>query len=139
MLYAILLSSFVPAALLVEAAFLEIDQGTLNGTILQSRSGDYFHAFYGIPYAQPPVGELRFEVSIKYHLIEGHSHSLLTLVFSLQPPQAPPPSWLGVREATEEPAVCPQFDFFVTKSFVGSEDCLSLQVFTRDVSATTCE
>lgn len=56
----ILLSCFLPAT--INALIVEIDQGAVNGTVLRSRNGDYVNAFYGIPYAQPPVGGLRFEV-----------------------------------------------------------------------------
>ena len=34
-------------------------QGLLNGTTFESRKGRNITAFIGIPYAQPPVGELR--------------------------------------------------------------------------------
>lgn len=37
-------------------------QGTLIGTYYTSRYGRNFAAFQGIPYAQPPIGDLRFKV-----------------------------------------------------------------------------
>lgn len=45
-----------------DAEVIQIDQGFINGTVLKSRGGISFHAFYGLPYAAPPVGSLRFEV-----------------------------------------------------------------------------
>jgi hypothetical protein len=39
-----------------------IEQGELEGTTLTSRNGRTFVAFQGIPYAEPPVGNLRFKV-----------------------------------------------------------------------------
>jgi len=41
---------------------LNTSQGALQGTIEKSRADRQFFAFYGIPYAEPPLGELRFEV-----------------------------------------------------------------------------
>lgn len=41
---------------------VQIKNGTLEGTVMKSRNGREFWAFRGIPYAKPPVGELRFEV-----------------------------------------------------------------------------
>jgi carboxylesterase type B len=37
-------------------------QGILRGTYLHSRHGRMFSAFQGVPYAHPPVGDLRFQV-----------------------------------------------------------------------------
>lgn len=49
--------------ILVNAAVVTIEQGTLSGTYLEARNGEKFNAFYGIPFAQPPVGNLRFKVN----------------------------------------------------------------------------
>ena len=43
---------------------VQIKNGTLEGTIMKSRKGREFVGFRGIPYAQPPLGALRFEVRI---------------------------------------------------------------------------
>ena len=40
-----------------------MSEGTLVGIVEESFSGDSYNAFRGIPYAKPPVGELRFRVS----------------------------------------------------------------------------
>lgn len=58
-------------------------------------------AFKGIPYAQPPVGPLRW-----------------------RPPQPPQP-WQGVRVADQFGAICPQL---AGSDVVGAEDCLTLNV-----------
>jgi len=60
-------------------------------------------AFRGIPYAAPPVGDLRWK-----------------------PPVAAP-AWSGVRDASSFGNICPQFDF--SSNFQGNEDCLTLNVF----------
>jgi hypothetical protein len=41
-----------------------ISQGDMRGIKMRSRSGRSFYAFLGIPYATPPVGALRFKVSL---------------------------------------------------------------------------
>lgn len=41
---------------------VKITEGTLKGQILNSRDGRPYYSFTGIPYAKPPIGNLRFEV-----------------------------------------------------------------------------
>ncbi len=66
-------------------------------------------AFYGIPYAKPPTGALRFA------------------------PPEPAEPWAGVRQAHEIGFAAPQTEHFV-QGFAASgpqdEDCLNLNVFT---------
>ena len=76
--------------------------------------------FKGVPYAKPPVGELRFHAPVE-----------------MDP-------WEGVREAKEFRAVCPQLgqepgtmysiEFYENPDFMPahSEDCLYLNVWTPD-------
>lgn len=43
---------------------VEVKQGLLEGQIKESiLTGKEYCSFLGIPYAKPPVGELRFQVS----------------------------------------------------------------------------
>ena len=81
-------------------------QGTVRGSQGRARSGPAYQQFLGVPYAAPPVMGLRFR----------------------RP--APPLAWEGVREATEQPAPCLQHP--PGGALLGSEDCLYLNVFTRD-------
>lgn len=46
-----------------ESVFVDTLEGALRGFKDVSRDGRPFYEFRGIPYATPPVGELRFEVS----------------------------------------------------------------------------
>ncbi|CAH1958123.1 unnamed protein product [Acanthoscelides obtectus] len=75
--------------------------GKINGTTTTSRLGRTIYSFRGIRYAEPPIGELRF-----------------------QPPKPKSP-WKDVYDATEDGPVCPQ----PTES-PQSEDCLILNVYT---------
>ena len=63
---------------------LEAKQGQLQGVVQTSRNGEEYHAFLGIPYAQPPVDELRWE----------------------RP--NPAPKWEGLWNATRNPSLCMQ-------------------------------
>lgn len=38
--------------------------GKIKGQILTSRDGRPYYSYTGIPYAKPPVGELRFKVRL---------------------------------------------------------------------------
>ncbi|KAI4466377.1 carboxylic ester hydrolase [Holotrichia oblita] len=82
--------------------------GDVRGTVFKSRKGKAFAAFRGIPYAQPPVGDLRFK------------------------PPKEIDKWKGVRNATEDAPICIQQDFLFHKDpqIEGSEDCLYLNVYT---------
>lgn len=51
--------------------FLDMDQpivetynGKVQGFVSKHFNGDKFYSFLGIPYAKPPVGNLRFKVII---------------------------------------------------------------------------
>lgn len=41
---------------------VKTSNGLVRGSIAISRDGKIFHQFLGIPYATPPLGDLRFEV-----------------------------------------------------------------------------
>jgi para-nitrobenzyl esterase len=75
-----------------------------SGQIVGERAGDV-HVFRGIPYAAPPVGDLRW-----------------------QPPQPPRP-WTGVRDALAFGAPAPQNPVYFARE-AQSEDCLFLNVWT---------
>ncbi|XP_015119024.1 uncharacterized protein LOC107042478 isoform X2 [Diachasma alloeum] len=83
---------------------IETDLGTLQGVFEENINGGTYVAFKGIPYALPPVGDLRFRDPV---------------------PNVP---WTGIRDATEFGEVCCQYDSG-TGRCIGSEDCLYLNVY----------
>nr|ARM65397.1 putative antennal esterase CXE26 [Ectropis obliqua] len=87
---------------------VRVTQGILKGAICEG-IGKYV-AFKGIPYAKPPVGNLRFKAP------------------------EPPEAWEGERDATEHGPVCPQYNERMNRIDAGSEDCLYLNVFTKNLS-----
>ncbi|XP_075974998.1 juvenile hormone esterase-like [Anticarsia gemmatalis] len=93
---------------------VKVQQGWLRGEKLDTVTGDgQYYSFKGIPYAQPPLGKLRFRA-----------------------PQPPLP-WEGVRQATEHGPKCPQLDIFTRKYEPGSEDCLHLNVYSPNLKPTS--
>jgi len=87
---------------------VEIDSGALRGELLDKDSG--LTVYRGIPFAAPPVGDLRWKA-----------------------PQAVEP-WEGVRDATAFGAICPQSPVLAMMTGEAlpttSEDCLFLNVWT---------
>ncbi|XP_050438553.1 juvenile hormone esterase-like [Adelges cooleyi] len=85
---------------------VNIKQGALQGqyskTLLSNKP---FVSFQGIPYAKPPVNELRFKPPVEH------------------------PGWTGVYKAFSDKRFCVQQDVMITKKIVGMEDCLYLNVF----------
>ena len=91
----------VPLGELVETAYGNVrGAATGDGTVL---------AFKGIPYAAPPVGDLRWQLP------------------------APPTPWDGERDATTPGTACHQSlmegGFYAQEPFAQSEDCLYLNVW----------
>lgn len=95
------------AAAEVHAPVVKIKNGTLSGLIMKTRRGREFASFRGIPYAIPPLGELRFE------------------------PPKPAAAWTGVLSAKEDANICVQRNIYTyDDEVVGDEDCLYLNVYT---------
>ncbi|CAH0550117.1 unnamed protein product [Brassicogethes aeneus] len=83
--------------------------GKVKGKVCDDYLGGKFFGFYGIPYAKPPIGDLRFK-----------------------PPQEQEP-WQGIKDATKEGPACPS-RHLVGQYFMGKEDnCLNLNVFTKHI------
>jgi para-nitrobenzyl esterase len=94
------------------AESVSVDSGSISGTL-----EDGVHVFKGVPFAAPPVGDLRWKA-----------------------PQAVT-KWEGVRECTEYGKSCPQDPYPAGSMFAQrapepqSEDCLYLNVWTTSLDA----
>jgi hypothetical protein len=55
------IDDFVPS-ISINDPIVQIQNGLVRGLVKRSRDGREYRAFLGIPYAQPPVNHLRFEV-----------------------------------------------------------------------------
>ncbi|UYV70101.1 K02A2.6-like [Cordylochernes scorpioides] len=94
--------------------------GEIRGTFVQTRKVTVA-AFLGIPYAKPPLGDLRFRRPIVIY------------------------PWFGVRNATDFPPSCMQFPGttrgnWIPRNRTVSEDCLYLNIWvpvTTDYSLKT--
>src|SRR5882724_8719726 len=83
---------------------------TQSGQLQGAVEGGY-RAFRGIPFAAPPVGNLRWR------------------------PPAAPASWPSVRSATAFGNRCPQID--ISGVLLGNEDCLTLNIFAVNPPASS--
>lgn len=92
------------------AATVTLASGTLRG--MRFGNEQTGAAFLGIPYAAPPTGELRWK------------------------PPTPVARWTGIRGASSFGTACPQLPepWLIYPHW--SEDCLFLNVWTRQISAT---
>lgn len=88
---------------------LRINDGEILGRYMTSLSGRTISAFMGIPFARPPVGNLRFRA-----------------------PEKPLP-WTGILPTQNDHAQCPQFDILAGR-IAGNEDCLYLNVYVPEKS-----
>ncbi|XP_036329429.1 esterase B1-like [Rhagoletis pomonella] len=96
---------------ILETVELQLPQGRIRGAKRETVYGDTYYSFEGIPYAQPPVGKLRF--------------------------RAPKPfgNWKDTLDCTNSPPKPVQKNLRTGK-VEGSEDCLYLNVFTKNINAT---
>ncbi|KAL7043409.1 hypothetical protein ACKWTF_001490 [Chironomus riparius] len=91
-----------------EDLLVNTTNGAVLGRYMKSDTGRTIRAFMGIPYAEPPVSDLRF-----------------------RPPQ-PKKSWKPETLSTQnEPPKCAQLHF-QTGDFEGQEDCLYLNVYAPE-------
>lgn len=112
-LFLILLVLGLCAARLSKDLRVRIDDGRVIGRHLTSESGRTIRAFMGIPYAEPPVGNLRFRAPVKVN------------------------RWEGILMAHNEPPMCTQPNP-MTKKAEGQEDCLYLNVYAPEVCISIC-
>lgn len=99
---------FVAILLISKNSFcevVEIEDGKIRGTKMETRRGESFHAFMKVPFAEPPVGELRFQAPV------------------------PAKPWSDVLNTTQFSPMCMQVNLLSLAPV--SEDCLYLNVFTK--------
>lgn len=53
----------------MEGPIVEIGDGKLRGTFSKNYKGEKTFEFLGIPYGKPPIGKLRFRVSIHSQIL----------------------------------------------------------------------
>jgi len=85
-------------------------QGMMWGTVEESRGGKRILAFRGIKHLEAPTGENRFRPPVRTK------------------------RWDGIQETKHNGHICPQHLATKPDIWVGEEDCLWLNVFTRDLS-----
>lgn len=97
--------------------FVECDDNSVkvripNGEII-GEFRNYYYAFEGIPYAEPPIGENRLEA-----------------------PKALTEQWTEPRKVTYPGDMCIQYNHFIFSSdkIQGNEDCLFLNIYTRNTN-----
>ncbi|XP_071651760.1 juvenile hormone esterase-like [Temnothorax longispinosus] len=88
-----------------------VHEGKLIGIVEKGVYGDYYTAFRGIPYAKPPIGELRFKDPV------------------------PAEPWSGGRDASKHGNIAVQLNDF-TREIEGDEDCLYLNVYTTKIESS---
>lgn len=100
-------ASFCASYEVYDDMIVELNDGKILGRHMVSNSGRTIRAFMGIPFAEPPIGDLRF-----------------------RPAQKVKP-WQGVLRTQNQPPLCPQFNPFARSTVIeGQEDCLYVNVYT---------
>ncbi|XP_024885561.1 esterase B1-like [Temnothorax curvispinosus] len=88
-----------------------VHEGKLIGIVEKGVYGDYYTAFRGIPYAKPPIGELRFKDPV------------------------PVEPWSDGRDASKHGNIAVQLNEF-TRKIEGDEDCLYLNVYATKIESS---
>ncbi|XP_011645490.1 venom carboxylesterase-6-like [Pogonomyrmex barbatus] len=90
---------------------VSVYEGKLIGIVEKDVYNNSYIAFRGIPYAKPPIGELRFKDPV------------------------PVESWTGDKDASAYGNISVQLNPF-TREVMGDEDCLYLNVYTTKLESS---
>ena len=102
LLFLLISINFASSWEIIDDMIAEINDGTILGRLVKSKTGKAVKAFLGIPYAAPPVNDLRFK--------------------SPQKPQ----KWEGMKRTQLDGPKCVQGS---STTLQGNEDCLYLNVY----------
>ncbi|XP_037812855.1 esterase B1 [Lucilia sericata] len=95
-----------------EKVIVDTTYGKIKGVKWRSLYGPTtYYSFEGIPFAKPPVGELRFKAPVE------------------------PEPWTGIKRCTRVRAKPCQYNI-IMKQVQGREDCLYLNVYTKRLKPT---
>ena len=90
-----------------------VTTGVMLGRYRKTQGNKRFSSFTRIPYARPPLGQLRFAKPV------------------------PAEPWAGVLDVSGRArVVCPQLNYFQAGIIEGQEDCLYLNVYTPGHTST---
>ena len=81
--------------------------GAVRGTTSRNQNGELYNAFLAIPYAEPPIGNLRFRDPV------------------------PKDPWSHIHDGSQVGVSCPQTEFRYGR-VNQSEDCLTLNIYTKN-------
>ena len=98
-----------------ENASVMLDETKITGTIIQNADGEKILAWFGVPFAKPPVGELRWKAPRNIE-ITGNELDASQL----------PNHCVQVSNFYDE------IDGIEANSIIGSEDCLYLNIFISE-------
>ncbi|CAH2107819.1 unnamed protein product [Euphydryas editha] len=90
----------------VDGPIVTVKEGKIRGSFGYLIDGSPYYSFKGIPYARPPIENLRFKAPL------------------------PPQPWKGIRDAVDFGPICTQFNF----TYQGEEDCLFINVYTKSLN-----
>ena len=91
--------------------------GDISGILMSTKYGRNIHAYKGIPYAEPPIGDLRFK----------KTRPLKESV------------WKGVFDGRHKSGKCVQPSGVPFYPIFGDEDCLHLNVFVPEMDQKDVE
>jgi carboxylesterase type B len=102
---------------------VHLPDGIIRGKQSTTNRNRTFYSFLKVPYASPPIGDLRFKVN-------GTTKITSFSKKKFQPP-VPPKRWDGILDTTDNYVICYQVNRDIA---IESEDCLYLNIYTPEVT-----